>query len=48
MAAAADWLRDGETGIQEAARRLGYSDRFSFSKAFTNHFGLSPGQWQRS
>ena len=48
MSRAADWLRHGETTIEETAERLGYADRFAFSKAFSGHFGVTPGRWQRS
>ncbi|MFW5789146.1 MAG: helix-turn-helix transcriptional regulator [Spirochaetota bacterium] len=48
MSRAADWLRHGEATIEEIAERLGYADRFAFSKAFSRHFGVTPGRWQRS
>lgn len=48
MAVAAEWLRRDGMGIEEAAERLGYADRFSFSKAFTRHFGVTPARWRVS
>lgn len=48
MSRAADWLRHGEGSIEEIAERLGYADRFAFSKAFSGYFGVTPGRWGRS
>ena len=33
--------------IDEVANRLGYSDRFSFSRAFRRHVGQTPGEYLR-
>jgi AraC-like DNA-binding protein len=48
MSSAAERLRHGDGTIEEVAEWLGYSDRFSFTKAFTRHFGVTPGRWRRS
>lgn len=48
MSRAAEWLRHGDATIETVAEWLGYADRFAFSKAFSGHFGVTPGRWQRS
>jgi AraC-like DNA-binding protein len=44
---AASILRVEQVGVGEAARRVGYGDQFTFSKAFKRHFGISPLQSRR-
>lgn len=40
-------LRGGGADIAEVAQRLGYSDRYSFAKAFKKHLGYPPGSCRR-
>lgn len=40
-------LREG-VSLQEAARRMGYHDASSLSRAARRWFGKTPGEWQRS
>ncbi len=45
--AACDQLAHGQTPIAEIAIRLGYGDRFHFSKAFRSARGLGPAGYRR-
>lgn len=38
----AKWLLERGYSVAEAAYMLGYSDAFSFSKAYKNHYGVAP------
>lgn len=44
---AGDKLRMGAVDIGEIALSVGYGSHNAFSKAFKNHFGLSPSQFRR-
>lgn len=44
MGLATQMLRDTDESISEIARRIGYSSQYSFSKAFKQIRGLTPGQ----
>ena len=44
MGLATQMLKDTEESISEIARRIGYSSQYSFSKAFKQVRGLTPGQ----
>ncbi|MBQ8529225.1 MAG: helix-turn-helix transcriptional regulator [Clostridia bacterium] len=46
MRRAAELLREGDTSICEVAAILGYSDQYSFSKAFKKHYGESPSAFK--
>ena len=48
MALAQNLLRQGDVGISEVARRVGYSSASTFSVAFARHVGVPPGQYVRS
>ena len=41
-------LEETDLTIEEIAERLGYSDRFVFSKAFSGYEGMSPAQFRTS
>jgi AraC-like DNA-binding protein len=43
---AAEMLTMQELPIDEVARRLGYPDRFHFSRRFKAFFGIAPGHFQ--
>lgn len=43
-----EWLAQGRHNIEQIATRAGFADRFSFSKAFKQRFGLPPGQYART
>jgi AraC family transcriptional regulator len=46
---AARWMRiEGETPITAIAYELGFANCASFSKAFKDHFGLSPTAWKEA
>lgn len=47
IAAAARELAATDTAIDDIARRCGFADRFSFSKAFAKRMGLPPAAWRR-
>ncbi len=44
---AAAFIEKGQTSITDAAFAAGFTDIFSFSKAFKNHYGLSPSRYFR-
>ncbi len=48
MQLAADILRHGRVRIEEMAERLGYSERYAFTKAFKNYNGMSPGRLMKA
>jgi AraC-like DNA-binding protein len=45
MQQAARWYREDQMKLEQIAARLGYSDAFSLSKAFSRHFGTPPSRW---
>ncbi len=47
IAVAADALRCTDDGIDEIARRCGFSDRSRFSKVFASMFGRGPAAWRK-
>jgi AraC-like DNA-binding protein len=47
MTVAADLLRDTETTVATAAKRVGYEDPFAFSTAFKRTRGTSPSTWRK-
>lgn len=46
MEKAAELLRDPELKIQDVSDLVGFKDKNYFSKAFKNHFGLSPTEYR--
>lgn len=44
---AADWLQNGELSIEAISERLGFSDRRSFTRAFTRWAGISPSSFRK-
>jgi AraC-like DNA-binding protein len=46
LALAADLLRDPDTTVGAAARRVGYSSAFALSAAFKRVRGISPQQYR--
>jgi AraC-like DNA-binding protein len=46
LALAADLLRDPDTTVGAAARRVGYSNAFALSAAFKRVRGVSPQQYR--
>lgn len=44
---AADWLQVGELSIEAISERLGFSDRRSFTRAFTRWAGISPSSFRK-
>lgn len=44
---ARQWLRDGTLSIEDISERLGFSDRRSFTQAFTRWAGVTPSQFRR-
>lgn len=47
MDVAVSLMIDRGTSVSVTANSVGYSDIFNFSKAFKNHFGMSPSQFKR-
>lgn len=47
MNAAAQYLKNTDISIAEAANSVGYYDYHVFNKIFKNHFGLSPSAWRK-
>lgn len=43
---ATQWLPDASLSIEDISARLGFSDRRSFTQAFTRWTGSSPSQWR--
>jgi len=41
-------MRDYELTIEDVALSVGYTDAYTFSKAFKRHYGISPGQFRKS
>ncbi len=48
MTNAADLLRGGELPVQDIAATVGYPDVFSFTRAFTKRYGMSPTAYRRA
>ena len=44
---AAAWLENGELSIEAISERLGFSDRRSFTRAFTRWAGISPSSFRK-
>jgi AraC-like DNA-binding protein len=44
---ATGWLADPALSIEEISARLGFTDRRSFTQAFTRWAGMPPTQWRR-
>ena len=44
---AAEWLEQGELSIEAISERLGFSDRRSFTRAFSRWAGLSPSGFRK-
>ncbi len=44
---AADWLQASELSIEEISERLGFSDRRSFTRAFSRWAGISPSSFRK-
>ena len=44
---AADWLQAGEMSIEAISEDLGFSDRRSFTRAFTRWAGISPSSFRK-
>lgn len=42
------WLRDGTLAIEDISDRLGFTDRRSFTQAFTRWSGKTPSQFRKS
>lgn len=47
-AIAAAWLADPRQNLETIAERLGFSDRRSFTRAFTRWSGQSPSMYRKS
>ena len=47
FAKAAEWLEQGELSIEAISERLGFSDRRSFTRAFTRWAGMAPSAFRR-
>ena len=39
-------LQDSEVSIEDAAVKCGFADRYCFSKAFKQFFGITPGAFK--
>jgi AraC-like DNA-binding protein len=48
MKMAAQLMRDGSNSIQYVSLAVGYSDIFTFSKAFKKHYGVSPTEYRKN
>jgi AraC-like DNA-binding protein len=46
MVRAEGLLRQPDLSIKEIAARLGFSDTYTFSRAFKTHSGRSPTAWR--
>ena len=46
MKMALQMLKEGDKSIQDIAFSVGYTDTFTFSKAFKRHFGKSPSNYR--
>jgi AraC-like DNA-binding protein len=44
---AQQWLRDSSMPIEDISDRLGFSDRRSFTQAFSRWSGVTPSQYRR-
>jgi AraC family transcriptional regulator len=40
-------LAIGESTLAEIASQSGFADQSHFTRAFKNHFGITPGEWRR-
>jgi len=40
-------LTIGEGTLAEIASQSGFADQSHFTRVFTNHFGMTPGEWRR-
>lgn len=47
MNAAAQYLKNADISVCEAANSVGYCDYHVFNKLFKNHFGLPPSAWKK-
>lgn len=47
MAAAAEVLRTTDATIAKIAEQFHYDTQQTFTRAFTRHFGLPPGEWRK-
>ena len=45
---AVKFLEDPTMNINEISMRVGYTDTFTFSKAFKRHFGSSPTDYRKT
>jgi AraC-like DNA-binding protein len=46
-ALATQWLAQGNSSIETIGLRLGFTDRRSFTQAFTRWTGVPPSHWRR-
>jgi AraC-like DNA-binding protein len=47
MNTAAQYLKNTDISISEAAQSVGYSDSHVFNKAFKRQFNSSPAEWRK-